>query len=227
MTRFRAWTSSNCRSNPWLLVPAALLVLACATGTHAENAATLADARGGKTGSGLPQLTTAAGEYLIQPLDLLQVNVFQEADLSVRTRVTQSGAINYPLLGTVQLAGLTLPEAQKKLTELLGADYLVHPQVNITIERSNSRRVVVLGQVKSPGTFEIPTDESLTLLQAIARAGGFSDIAAIDRISIIRSENGKEQKIMVNVSAIIKSGDRSRDIELRPGDVVSVPETIF
>jgi polysaccharide export outer membrane protein len=171
--------------------------------------------------------STAGTEYIIQPLDTLQINVFQEPDLSVKTRVTQLGTINYPLLGSVQVAGLTLPEAQKTITDLLGKDYLVHPQVNVLIERSSSRRVVVLGQVKSPGTYEILADETMTVLQAIARAGGFTDIAASDRVAIIHLENGKEQKIQVNVSAIIKSGDRSKDMELKPGDVVSVPETIF
>ena len=65
------------------------------------------------------------------------------------------------------------------------------------------------------------------MVQAIARAGGFTDVAATDRITVIRTENGGVTKIVVNVAAIIKGGDRSKDVGLKPDDVVSVPETIF
>jgi polysaccharide export outer membrane protein len=94
------------------------------------------------------------------------------------------------------------------------------------VNHANSRRLVILGQVKSPGSYDIG-DEGITLVQAIARAGGFTDVAATDRVIVIRSEKGAETKIVVNVAAIIKGGDRSKDLELKPDDVVSVPETIF
>jgi polysaccharide export outer membrane protein len=102
----------------------------------------------------------------------------------------------------------------------------VNPQVFILVDQTN-RRVFLLGQVRSPGAIEFPPDQVLTLLQAIARAGGFTAIAASDRVSIIRSENGAEMKMTINVAAIIKSGDKSKDVELRPDDVVSVPESVF
>ncbi len=183
-------------------------------------------------GAGLAQAEETAtpapaDSYRIQPSDTLQVTVFREPDLSVPVKVTQSGTINYPLLGAVPVGGLTITEAEKKLTELLADGYLVKPRISIVVGRTGSRRVIVLGQVKSPGTFEMEPDESFTVLQAIARAGGFTDIAATDRVSIIRSAEGKEQKIPVNVAAIMRGRDRNKDIELQPGDVVSVPETIF
>jgi len=180
-----------------------------------------------------PDLTTPVGlaagavDYRIQPFDALQVTVFQEADLSVKARVSSAGSINYPLLGAVAVVGLTGSEVERQLTSQLGKKYLVNPQVTILIEGSVNRRVTVLGQVKGPGTFDLPTDEPLRLLQAIARAGGFTDIAAADRVSVLRSEGGREERIVINVAAIMRSGDHTQNIVLRPGDVVTVPETIF
>jgi polysaccharide export outer membrane protein len=173
------------------------------------------------------QPASSATEYRIQSSDALQITVFQEPDLTQKAKVSPAGTISYPLLGSVQLSGLTIAEAEKKLTELLGKDYLVNPRVTVTLESNSARRVMLFGQVKSPGSLEVPAEESLTLLQAIAKSGGFTDIAATDRVTIARSENGKERKIVVNASAIMKGGDRSKDIELKPGDVVTVPETIF
>jgi polysaccharide biosynthesis/export protein len=166
-------------------------------------------------------------DYRIQPLDTLQINVFNEPDLSVKARVSTQGMINYPMLGAVQVGGLTVSEAENLLKQRLGRDYLVHPQVSVLVDRANSRRVFILGQVRSPGAIEFSPDEELTLLQAIARAGGFTPVAAPGRVSIIRSEDGVEKNIIVNVTAIINSGDRSKDIELRSDDVVSVPESVF
>ena len=172
-------------------------------------------------------LAAGAVEYRIQPFDALQITVFQETDLSIKARVSAAGTINYPLLGSVAVAGLTGAEVERQLTSQLGKKYLVNPQVTILIEGSVNRRVTVLGQVKLPGTFDLPTDEPLRLLQAIARAGGFTDIAAADRVNVLRSEGGREERIVINVAAIMRSGDHTQNIVLRPGDVVTVPETIF
>jgi polysaccharide export outer membrane protein len=141
-------------------------------------------------------------------------------------RVSSQGNINYPLLGSVQVGGLTVSETETKLKEQLGRNFLVNPQVNVLIDRANSRRVFVLGQAKAPGAIEIQADEGLTVVQAIARAGGFTDIAATDRVNILRTgQDGTQLKIVVNVAAIIKG--QSKDFPLKPDDVVSVPETIF
>ena len=170
--------------------------------------------------------TSSLTDYRIHPLDTIQINVFNEANLSVKAHVSTQGTINYPLLGPVRVGGLTITEAENLLKEGLARDYLVNPQVSVLVDQTN-RRVFLLGQVRSPGAIEFPPDAVLTLLQAIARAGGFTAVAASDHVSIIRSEGGAEKKIIVNVAAIIKSGDKSKDVELQPDDVVSVPESVF
>lgn len=167
-------------------------------------------------------------EYRVRVGDTLNISVFQEPELSLEIKVPQSGSIRYPLLGVIQVKGLALSEVEKKITELLAKDYLVNPRVSIAVEASKSRRVVtILGEVKQPGTIEMPDQEQFTLLQLIGRAGGFTNVAAIDRITLIRTENGKEQVIRINVSAIIKSGDKNKDVELKAGDVISVPQSFF
>ena len=187
----------------------------------------LASAPPPQTGTGRPVTAPVLTDYQIQPLDTIQINVFSEPDLSVKVRVSAKGTINYPLLNSVQIGGLTVTEAESLLKQRLGRDFLVNPQVSVLVERANSRRVFLLGQVRSPGAIEFPADEGLTILQAIARAGGFTPIAAPNRVSIIRSEDGTEKKITVNVTAIINSGDKSKDLQLRPDDVIAVPESIF
>lgn len=167
-------------------------------------------------------------EHRIQRYDTLKISVYQQPDLTLTTQVSAQGDIQYPLLGTVELAGLTLVEAAKKISALLDKDYLVNPNVTISVEAYKARKtVLLLGQVRSPGSYEIPEDGSLTVLQAIGKAGGFTPTAAGNRITVVRSENGKEQILRVNVLAIMQNGDKSKDIELKPGDIVSVPETFF
>lgn len=174
-----------------------------------------------------PARAPSAVEYRIRPSDLLDIHVYQEPDLCVKVRVGADGRISYPLLGSVAVAGLTAGEVQQKLTELLGRDYLVHPRVSVSVETSSTQKVLIIGQVKNPGSYEIPPNETLTVLQLIARAGGFTDIAAGSKVTVIRGEGKQQKKITVNVNAIISTGDKSKDIPLEPGDVVSVPETFF
>jgi polysaccharide export outer membrane protein len=166
-------------------------------------------------------------EYRIQPSDLLDINVYREADLCLKVRVNQTGSISYPLLGSIAVVGLTAAEVQDKLTAMLGKDYLVAPRVTVAVEASSAQRVIIIGQVKMPGSYDIPANETLTILQLIARAGGFTDLAAQSKITVIRGEGSKQKKILVNISDIIRSGDKNKDIALEPGDIVSVPETLF
>lgn len=208
---------------PWFVCGELIAAQPDKAGAAAKNPALAADVQQQPA-----QKSADSEEYRVRVGDTLNIAVFQEPELSLEVKVPQSGMIRYPLLGVIQVKGLTLSDTEKRITELLAKDYLVNPRVSITVEANKSRRVVtVLGEVKQPGTIEMPDQEQVTLLQLIGRAGGFTNIAATDRITIIRMENGKEQVIRVNVSAIIKSGDRNKDIELKAGDVVSVPQSFF
>lgn len=211
-----AFTAPCVRAGAILLLVACCGLASCASSNPVTESSFIQTVPASKT-----------SEYKIQPLDTIQVTVFNEPNLSLKARVSGQSTINYPLVGEVKLGGLTVSEAEKKLADLLGHDYLVNPSVSVVVERAASRRVILLGQVRSPGSFEIPADETITLLDAIARAGGFTELAATDRVRIIRNENGEVKTIQVNVSAFMKSGDRSKDVELKADDVISVPETLF
>ena len=87
--------------------------------------------------------------------------------------------------------------------------------------------VYVLGQVKKPSSLQIPPEKTLTVLEAITSAGGFSEIANISKVKILRMENGKQKSIDVDVSQITKQGKKSLDISLMSGDVIFVPQSIF
>ena len=166
-------------------------------------------------------------EYKIQPEDILQVTVYEEPDLTTKIRVATSGEINFPLLGRLQVSGLSVMELQEKLTELLSADYLVNPQVQVFIESYHARDVFVTGAVTKPGSYPLPAGKITTVMEAITMAGGFSKEAAVNGTRIIRTANGKEDTIYVKANDIIKKGDKSKDVEVRPNDVVFVPESFF
>jgi len=177
--------------------------------------------------------TTPNGEgpdhnlYLVNSGDVLTVEVYKEPDISRAFEVGADGAINHPLLGRVDVMGLSVAEVELRLRDLLEADYLVDPRVSVSIASSTGRPIMIFGEVRSPGAYEMQAGRRATLLQVIARAGGFTDIAARDRVLIVRLVDGKEQTIKVRVTDLFKGRDGITDIDLRAGDVITVPETLF
>ncbi len=165
--------------------------------------------------------------YRICSGDLVRIEVFKEPDISVVFSVSAKGEINHPLLGKVKIAGLSIAETESRIIELLSADYLVDPIVKVTVSNSSLRPVMLFGEVRSPGTYSIEAGKRYTLLQVIARAGGFTDIAARDRVRIVRVIEGRERVLKVRVSDLLRGRNGLSDIDLKPGDVVTVPETIF
>lgn len=161
--------------------------------------------------------------YLINPHDMLDISVLGESDLSLSVRVSELGMISFPLLGEVRAAGYTPIQFERKLEDLLEKDYLVSPSVNITILEYGT--ISVLGQVHKPGSFEIKG--RLNVTRAIALAGGLTNTASPNGTRIIRKYNGREEIIPVRLNDILKDGDLSHDIPLRPGDLVVVPESFF
>lgn len=168
---------------------------------------------------------TDIGTYRIAALDMLEIEVFQEPELSKQFKVTPNGTINYPLLGTVTVTNLTAQEAEAKITGLLAENYLVDPRVNVIVASTASRRVNIFGEVKKPGTYSISTDEPFTLLSTLSKAGGFTDIADIKKVRIVRRNGSSEKIIKVNVNNLINGKKGIKDIRLKNGDIITVPET--
>ena len=165
--------------------------------------------------------------YILSPNDQVAVEVFGEDDLRISGRLTPEGNLNVPLLGSTHLAGLTPTQAASRLTELYSRDYLVNPKINVTLVSYGSRRFTILGQVGHPGIFEMPptSPEGIDLLEAIAMAGGYTRIAAPERITVRRHNASGDQILKVNAKRFTKG--KGGGFRVEPGDAITVGESIF
>jgi protein involved in polysaccharide export with SLBB domain len=174
-----------------------------------------------------PSVTTnainAPSGYVLSPNDQVAVEVFGEDDLRTNGRLNGEGNLSLPLLGSVKLAGLTLGQATSKLTELYGRDYLVSPKVNVSLVGYAKRRFTILGQVNRPGSYEMPETSpgGVDLLEAIAIAGGYTRIAAPERISIRRNDK------LLKVDAKRLGRGQGHTFRVESGDTITVGESIF
>ncbi|PID45476.1 MAG: hypothetical protein CSB47_08725 [Proteobacteria bacterium] len=141
--------------------------------------------------------------YQIGPSDLLAIKVFQAKELSGEVRVDQRGSITLPLIGNVRLAGLTQVQAEQRLAELLGANYLRNPQVSVFIKEFTNQRVTVEGEVNKQGVY--PLNGQVTVLQAIALAGGLGKKADTNTVALFRKQ-GSGHRVFYLDLALIREG---------------------
>ena len=171
---------------------------------------------------------SAPSGYVLGPNDQIAVEVFGEEDLRTNGRLNAEGNLSLPLLGSVRLSGLTLTQAASRLTDLYGRDYLVNPKVNVMLVGYAKRRFTVLGQVNRPGSYEMPEGNpgGVDLLEAIAMAGGYTRIAAPERVTVRRqSGSAGDQVIKVDAKRLARQG--GGNFVVQPGDTVTVAESIF
>jgi polysaccharide export outer membrane protein len=170
---------------------------------------------------------SAPAGYVLGPNDYVGVEVFGEEDLRTSGRLNPEGNLSVPLLGSIHLAGLTLTQAAARLTESYGRDYLVNPKVNVMLLGYAKRRFSILGQVGRPGNYEMPesSPNGIDLLEAIALAGGYTRIAAPERITVRRQAANGDQVFKVNAKKFNKNGGGGFRVE--PGDTITVGESIF
>jgi polysaccharide export outer membrane protein len=159
-------------------------------------------------------------EYRIGAGDVLQLFVWKEPDLSRDITVRFDGKVTVPLLGDVEAAGRTPQQLGEELARSLGR-FLAAPQVTLGVSQSNSARFHVLGQVGRPGDF--PLARRITVLQALAIAGGFKEFAKTDSIVIIRQDGDAETALSFNYKRVEGGKDLSQDILIHPGDTILVP----
>jgi protein involved in polysaccharide export with SLBB domain len=166
--------------------------------------------------------------YILSANDQVAVEVFGEEDLRTNGRLNPEGNLSVPLLGSIHLAGLTLTQAASKLIDLYGRDYLVNPKVNVMLLGYAKRRFSILGQVNRPGSYEMPDSSpgGIDLLEAIAMAGGYTRIAAPERVTVRRQTAGAGDQIFkVNAKRFTKGSGGGFHVE--PGDTITVGESIF
>ena len=181
---------------------------------------------GGGGGAGVPAGNGgASGDYILQPGDTIELVVYREADLNMRSKIGKDGMVQLPLLGEVRLAGLSLRSASALVRQKYNADYVVEPQIYLNIAAYNPRRFTIIGQVGRPGTYEFAGSESLGMLEAVGMAGGFTRIADRGHVLVKRREGDAVRTIKVNAKKLSETGiDR---FELKPGDVINVGESWY
>ena len=164
--------------------------------------------------------------YVLQKNDEIKITVFGEDDMTTDTRISKSGTIAFPLIGSLKIDGMSIDQATSEIRRLLDKDYIVNPQVRITLMEYAKQRITILGQVKDPGSVEIPVEGGLDLLGAVAMAGGFTRIADPGRVTVRRNVDGRDVVLKVNAKDLEKN-DNVKPFLVKPGDTITVPESIF
>lgn len=165
-----------------------------------------------------PKIVPLEQDYRIAPLDVLAVKVFKQPDLTGDYQVDLTGNIAMPLIGNVQVAELTTSELDQRLKQQYGAKYLEHPDISVGVKSSTRRSVTVDGAVKNSGSF--PVAGPVSLIQAIAQAGGTAEDANPRRVAIFRSVAGKRQAAAFDLTDIRRG--LAQDPTIYPGDIVVV-----
>lgn len=168
-----------------------------------------------------------SGDYVLQPQDLIRIQIFQEPELSRELRISQEGKVELPLIRAVDLKNKTVQQAEQLIRQLYDADYLVNPQVNLTVVEYAPRSVDISGAVSTQGVIYFPKEEGMTLLGAISRAGGFTRLANKKAVTLKRTlPDGKVETYKIDVDELMKGGT-TETWPLQPGDVITVPERIL
>jgi polysaccharide export outer membrane protein len=150
---------------------------------------------------------------------VLHVAVWKEADLTATLPVRPDGKISLPLLNDVQASGLTPQQLSESLTEKL-KKYIADPRVTVVVTTINSKRIYLVGEVSRSGA--TPMLPNMTVLQALSSAG-INQFANTKRIYVLRTENGKQQKLPVNYRKLVKGEQIEQNYLLQPGDTIVVP----
>jgi len=165
-----------------------------------------------------PPVAAVEEPYRIGKEDVLDVSVWRDPDLSRTLPVRPDGFITLPMVGEVQAEGRTTVELEQDISRRL-QKYIQAPRVTVMVREVNSARVFVTGEVQKPGAY--PLRGNVTVLQALAMAGGLTEFADRDGMTVIRANNGP--RIPVRYSALVDRRTQGADFPLQPGDTVVVP----
>jgi polysaccharide export outer membrane protein len=211
----------------WCAFFFASLIYAQDSGSGADGGASAGGTYSGAYGGGSGVGIVVGENYVLKPSDVVSVEVYQEQDLNKSVRIEGDGSVALALIGKVKVAGMTVAEAQSLITDLYNRDYLVDPQVSVLVVQFSPKVVHILGSVNSPGVVEIPPDRDLTLTEAIAGVRGVSRMGNPRSIIIKRvDEDGHARQMEVNFSRIV-TDPNVKDVILKEGDTIWVPERII
>jgi polysaccharide export outer membrane protein len=207
----RSW----CRAALIFGVLGSVLFSAAPPSANAQSARTPASSEAAPTRLQAPQ------DYLLGPGDMIKISVFQNPDLTLETRVTENGTITYPLIGTVQVGGLSASAAEKRIARMLkdGA-FLIDPQVTIVIDQIHGNQVAALGQFNKPGRYPLETTQT-KLSDLIALAGGIAPTGS-DTVIFTGTREGKPVWRQIDIGNMFVSNQMENDFYLQAGDVLYV-----
>jgi polysaccharide export outer membrane protein len=166
------------------------------------------------------QTEALPSDYVIGAEDVLGVVFWREADLSGDVIVRPDGRITLPVIGEMMAAGLTPQQLQKQIHDA-ATKYINDPNVAVVVRTINSRKVFVTGRVTTPGTYDLK--QAVTVLQAIALAGGLTEYADAKNITVLRTRNGKTEVLKFNYRDVAKGKSLDQNVQLLPGDTIVVP----
>jgi polysaccharide export outer membrane protein len=164
--------------------------------------------------------------YVLRDNDLVRITVFQEDDMTTEVRISKSGYITFPLLGPVELRGKSVGEATAEIRTRLDKDYIINPQVTLTVMEYAQQWVTVLGEVQKPGQVQMPPEGGLDLLGAIALAGGYTRVADPGNVIVRRVVSGHDVVLRVNAKRLARDTSVQQFL-VQPGDRISVSESIW
>lgn len=159
-------------------------------------------------------------KYLVGEADVLNINVWKEPEITQTVVVRTDGYISLPLVNEVKVSGMTPVQIQDLIANKLQT-YLTNPQVTVTVTEIRSKRAYITGEVARPGGYSLNTET--TVLQLIAQAGGLTAFARRDDITVLRLENGKQQRLPFHYKEVVQGKKSDQNITLQPGDTVVVP----
>lgn len=166
-------------------------------------------------------------DYVLQPSDLIRIQIFQEDDLNREVRISQESTVKLPLIDIVDLKDKTARQAEEHIRELYARDFLAKPQVNLFVLEYAPRQISVFGAVVTPGAVIFKQEQGLTLIEAISRAGSFNRLADKKRVTLKRiKSDGSSETITINADELLK-GETKDTWPLQPNDVINVPERIL
>ncbi len=173
----------------------------------------------------LPEEKTATSpNHVLAANESIQIKVFNEPELDTSVRIAEDGKITFPLIGEVTLGGLTIQKASELIRDRLSKRFLVNPQVSISLVEMNRRLFTVLGQVQRPGTYRFPDHGSLSLVQVVGIAGGYTRLASPSRIIVKRLSGDKVFKLDGKRMA---SDAGTKPFIIEGGDIITIGERLF
>lgn len=175
----------------------------------------------GMGAGGMKASAQLTDSYQIQATDILLIEVVNEPQLGSKDfRVSANGEVSYPFIGAIRAAGRTTVEVQAEVKRLLELDYLVNAQVIVQVREFRKAHVAVFGQVNRPGLIPLPPEQRMSVMEAIAAAGGFTRLARSRNIELTRA--GMDEPLRFRMEDLTNP---ERVVHVEPGDTIFVPES--